>query len=109
MGQKLDTEKIAKGLRARRVSTVRFSGATSARCSSQPRLPSGFVFPKEVDWLIPLSPATLRRLEELADRLDATPLQVAALLLEKSVGQIADEEVAQLARSASLAAEAKLG
>lgn len=26
MGQKLDTEKIAKGFRARRVGTVRFSG-----------------------------------------------------------------------------------
>jgi len=74
------------------------------------RWPSGFAFPRGVGgrtdpgWterrLIPLSPETLRRLEELADRLHVAPLQVAALLLEKSVGRIAAADVADLARSA---------
>lgn len=110
MTQKLDMEKIAKGLGARRVGVVRSSGGyfgalqLAAEMAERFRTPQGGGRATDSGWterrLIPLSPRTLRRLEELANRLHVAPLQVAALLLEESVDRIAEDEVAQLARSA---------
>jgi len=110
MTQKLDMDKIARGLGARRVGPVRSAGGyfgamqLAAEVAERFRVPQGGGRATDPGWterrLIPLSPETLRRLEDLAGRLHVAPLQVAALLLEKSVGGIADEEVAQLARSA---------
>jgi hypothetical protein len=110
MRQQLDMEKIAKGIGAQRVGKVSSSGGyfgamdLAAEVAARFRVPRGGGRATDHKWterrLIPLSLETLRRLEELADRLHVAPLQVAALLLEKTVGRIADEEVAQLARSA---------
>jgi len=110
MGQRLNMDKIAKGLGAQRVGPVRSSGGyfgalqLAAEVAGRFRVPKGGGRATDPGWterrLIPLSPATLRRLEELADRLHVAPLQIAALLLEKSVDRVAEEEVAQLARSA---------
>jgi hypothetical protein len=113
MRQKLDMGKLANGLGARRVGTVSSSGGyfgamqLAAEVAERFRIPHGGGRATDPGWterrLIPLSPATLHRLEELADRLHVAPLQVAALLLEKSVGDVDDEEVAQLAGSAKSA------
>jgi hypothetical protein len=77
------------------------------------RVPSGGGRATDPKWterrLIPLSPETLRRLEELADRLHVAPLQVAALLLEGTVSRIGDEEAAQLARSVPARRKAQRG
>jgi hypothetical protein len=111
MEKRLDMEKIAKGLGAQRVGKVRSSGGyfgamqVAAEVAKRFRVPSGGGRATDPNWterrLIPLSPETLQRLEELADRLHVAPLQVAALLLEKTINRIADEEAAQLAQSRS--------
>lgn len=110
MERRLDMEKIAKGLGAQRVGVVDSSGGyfgamqLAAEVAERFRIPSGGGRATDPIWserrLIPLSPETLRRLEELAVRLHVSPLQVAALLLERTVSRIADEEAAQLAQSA---------
>jgi len=102
-------EKIAKGLGAQRVGVVRSFGGyfgamqLAAEVTERFRVPPGGGRATDTRWterrLIPLSPETLRRLEVLADRLHVAPLQVAALLLEKTIDRIADEEAAQLTRS----------
>jgi hypothetical protein len=110
MKRQLDMEKIAKGLGAQRAGVVRSSGGyfgamqLAAEVAERFRVPPGGGRATDPRWterrLVPLSPETLRRLEELADRLHVAPLQVAALLLERTVSRIADEEAAQLAQSA---------
>jgi len=110
MEKRLDMEKIAKGLGAKRVGVVHSSGGyfgamqLAAEVAERFRVPRGggrATDPRWTErWLIPLAPETLQRLEELADRLHVAPLQVAALLLERTVSKIPDEEVAQLAQSA---------
>lgn len=108
MKQELDFDAIARGLGARRVGKVRASGGyfgalqLAAEVDERFRVPAGGGRATNPDWterrLIPLSPQTLDRLEELAVLLHAAPLQVAAILLEKTLGRIGDEEVAELAR-----------
>jgi hypothetical protein len=110
MARNLDMEKIAKGLGAQQVGAVHSSGGyfgalqVAAEVAARFRVPPRGGRATDPKWterrLIPLSPETLRRLEELADHLHVTPLQVAALLLERTVSKIADEEAAQLAQSA---------
>jgi hypothetical protein len=110
MAHKLDMGKIAKGLGARRMGSVRSSGGyfgalqLAAEVAERFRVPQRGGRATDPGWterrLIPLSPETLRRLEELADRLHVAPLQVAALLLEESVGRIDADDDADLARSA---------
>ncbi len=110
MEKRLDMEKIAKGLGAKRVGVVHSSGGyfgamqLAAEVAERFRVPRGGGRATDPRWterrLIPLAPETLQRLEELADRLHVAPLQVAALLLERTVSKIPDEEAAQLAQSA---------
>ena len=110
MKRKLDMEKIAKGLGAQRVGVVRSSGGyfgamqLAAEVAQRFRVPVSGGRATDPRWterrLIPLSPETLQRLEELANRLHVAPLQVAALLLERTVDRIADEEAAQLTQPA---------
>lgn len=110
MKQELDFDAIARGIGARRVGKVRSSGGyfgalqLMAEVNERFRVPAGGGRATNPEWterrLIPLSPQTLDRLEELAVLLHAAPLQIAAVLLEKTVGQIDVEEVATLTRTA---------
>ncbi|MCP4654082.1 MAG: hypothetical protein GY856_01555 [bacterium] len=110
MKQELDMDKIAAGLGAKRRGKVKSSGGyfgamqLAAEVAERLRVPPGGGRATDPTWterrLIPLSPETLSRLEELAQRLQVAPLQIAAILLEKTVSRIRDEELAQLTRAA---------
>jgi len=70
------------------------------------RAPAGGGRPTDPQWterrLLPLAPATLRRLEELADKIrtdrgiSIEPMQLAALLLEKTAERIGAGELENL-------------
>jgi hypothetical protein len=109
----LNMEKIARGLRAERRGEVHASGGylgamqLVADVQARFRAPQGGGRRTDPAWterrLLPLAPETLRRLEHLSETLRdqgvaVTPLQVAALLLERAVGDADDERVAELAR-----------
>lgn len=110
---KLDMDKIAQALGAERRGEVRagggWFGAAQLAAEVQARFytPSGGGRRTDPSWterrLIPLTPASLERLQQLSKTLDgqgvkATPLQVAALLLENALEQTDDEAVADLAK-----------
>jgi hypothetical protein len=107
MSEKLDMDQIAEGLGARRKGKVRASGGyfgamqLAADVAARFRVPARGGRATDPNWserrLIPLSPNTLKRLEEVAGRLKVSPLQVAALLLEKTVDSIRDDDVLRLA------------
>ena len=110
MTRQLDMDKIAEGLGAKRVGKVRSSAGyfgamqLASEVARRFRVPPGGGRPTDPEWterrLIPLSRGTLKRLEELASRLQVAPLQMAALLLEKTVASIRDEELQQLPQAA---------
>ena len=107
MNEKLDMDQIAEGLGARRKGKVKATGGyfgamqLSAEVAARFRVPSRGGRATDPSWterrLIPLSPSTLRRLEELAGRLNVSPLQVAALLLEKTVDELREDDLRGLA------------
>jgi hypothetical protein len=92
---KLDMERIAKELGAERRGKVSaragYFGALqlAAEINSRFRVPEGGGRPTDPSWseqrLVRLSPSTLQQLEKLAEKAHASPMQVAALLLEKAV------------------------
>jgi hypothetical protein len=102
MGTPLDMEKIAKALRAERrgkISARRgYFGALqlAAEVAARFRVPEGGGRSTDPSWseqrLVRLSPKTLKRLEELAAQTHASPMQVAALLLEKAVQAVGSPE-----------------
>ena len=106
MKQHLDMDKTAKGLGAKRIGKVTSPGGyfgaqqLAAEVAHHMRVPSGGGRATNPSWterrLIPLSPQTLSRLEDMAARLHVAPLQVAAILLEKSVDSIPDQEILEL-------------
>ncbi|MCI0378459.1 MAG: hypothetical protein L0215_12690 [Gemmataceae bacterium] len=95
MGATLDMERIAKELGAERRGKVSaragYFGALqlAAEVASRFRVPEGGGRPTDPSWseqrLIRLSPQTLERLEQLAVQAQASPMQVAALLLEQAL------------------------
>lgn len=118
MKRRLDMDKIAKGLAAKRkgnvVATGGYFGAMQlvADIEARFRVPSRGGRATDPRWterrLVPLTPRTLTRLEELAaeireqSRISVEPMQLAGLLLEKSAEQVSDEEAKQLVRSATV-------
>ncbi len=109
----LDMDQIAKGLGAERRGAVRASGGyfgalqLVAEVRARFKAPAGGGRGTDPTWterrLLPLAEDTLRRLERLSEALGkqgvaATPLQVAALLLERAVEEVDDAGVADLAR-----------
>jgi len=104
MKPKLDMDKIAKGLGAERRGKVLVGGGyfgamqLAADVQARFRVPSGGGRATNPLWterrLIPLAPQTLARLEQLARRMEekqnvhVEPMQVAALLLEKTLKDI---------------------
>jgi hypothetical protein len=112
MKTRLDMDKIASGLGAERRGKVSasagFFGAMqlAAEVEARFRVPAGGGRRTDPTWterrLVPLAPRTLKRLEEITDRVReqrgvrVEPMQLAALLLEKTTEQLSEEEAAAL-------------
>src|SRR5436309_6595699 len=95
MGASLDMERIAKELGAERRGKVSPAGGyfgalqLAAEVTARFRVPEGGGRATDPSWseqrLVRLSPKTLEQLEELAEQAHASPMQVAAVLLERAV------------------------
>lgn len=109
----LDMDKIAKGLRAERREKVTAGGGyfgamqLLADIEARFRVPSGGGRPTDPRWterrLLPLAPKTLRKLEEMSAKvrehgMNVEPMQLAALLIEKTAEQLSEEEAEELVR-----------
>lgn len=114
MKRRLDLERIAKGLAAQRKGKVSATGGyfgavqLLADIQARFRVPAGGGRPTDPRWterrLIPLAPRTLERLEELTTRVrehsnvNVEPMQLAALLLEKTTEGLSEKEAEELLR-----------
>ncbi len=108
----LDMDKIARGLGADRrgkvSSTAGYFGAMQLLGDIEARfsVPAGGGRATDARWtkrrLVPLAPRTLKRLEQIAARVrdhggvSVEPMQLAALLLEKTTDRISDDEAEEL-------------
>ena len=108
----LDMNKIAKRLGADRRGKVTASGGhfgamhLLAEVQARFRVPSGGGRPTDPGWterrLVPLAPRTLKRLEEITVRVrqhggaNLEPMQLAALLLEKTTERISINDAEEL-------------
>ncbi len=102
MSTPLDMDRIAKDLGAERrgkvVSRGGYFGAVqlAAEVTARFRVPDGGGRPTDPSWseqrLIRLSTTTLKQLEQLAEKAHASPMQVAALLLEQAIQSAAGQE-----------------
>jgi hypothetical protein len=110
--RKIDVDKIAEGLRARKAgkvySTGGYPGAAQLAAEVRERfeVPDGGGRPTDPSWsdkrLVPIAPHTLERLQGIARRLHeqtgvrVEPMQLAAILLETTADQIDTEELDRL-------------
>jgi hypothetical protein len=95
-------ERIAKELGAERCGKVSPRGGyfgalqLAAEVSARFRVPQGGGRATDPSWseerLVRLSPKTLEQLETLAEQAHASPMQVAALLLERAVQTVMSQE-----------------
>jgi hypothetical protein len=95
-------DRIAKSLGAERRGTVAARGGyfgalqLAAEVAARFRAPDGGGRPTDPSWneqrLVRLSTTTLEQLEKLAEKAHASPMQVAALLLERAVQTAAGQE-----------------
>lgn len=102
MATNLDMNQIAKGLGAQRRRKVSAQGGyfgalqLAAEVTARFRVPEGGGRATDPTWteqrLVRLSPRTFRRLEKLAKQTNVTPMQAAAILLEKAVDNAAGEQ-----------------
>src|SRR6185369_4932570 len=98
----LDMDRIAKALGTERRGKVSARGGyfgalqLAAEVSARFRTPKGGGRRTDPSWseqrLVRLSPKTLERLEKLAEQADASPMQVAALLLERAERAVVNQE-----------------
>lgn len=114
MKRQLDMDKIARGLGAQRRGKVSATGGyfgamqLLADVEARFRVPAGGGRPTDPRWterrLVPLAPETLERLEEITSRVrehggvNVEPMQLAALLLEKTARQLGEAEAEELVR-----------
>src|SRR5712691_6544337 len=114
MKTKLNMDKIAAALGAERrgkvSATAGYFGAMQllADIEGRFRVPAGGGRPTDPRWterrLLPLAPRTLERLEAITasvrehEGVSVEPMQVAALLLEKTTEQISDDEASEVVR-----------
>ena len=111
--KKLDMDKIAKGLGAKRRGKVASTGGhfgaaqLLADVDSRFRVPSSGGRPTDPAWterrLVPLAPRTLKKLEEVAAKvrkhgIKVEPMQLAALLIEKKTDELDEHEAEALIR-----------
>src|SRR5947209_13474240 len=114
MMTRLDTDKIARGLGAERGGRVSSKGGyfgalqLVSDIEARFRVPSGGGRPTDPRWterrLVPLAPRTLERLEQIAAKIrehggvSVEPMQLAALLLEKTTEDLSEGEAEKLVR-----------
>ena len=114
MKTRLDMDKIARGLGAEHRGKITVSGGyfgaiqLVADIEARFRVPSGGGRPTDPRWtqrrLVPLASRTLERLEEIAARVrrhgvvSVEPMQLAALLLEKTAEGLSEHEAENLVR-----------
>jgi len=113
MKRRLDMDKIARALGAERRGKVSATGGyfgamqLLADVEARFRTPEGGGRPTDPRWterrLVPLAPETLARLEEITSRVrehgvNVEPMQLAALLLEKTARQLSEADADQLVR-----------
>ena len=112
MMTRLDMDKIANGLGAERrgkvTSTGGYFGAVQllAEIEARFRVPSAAGGPTDPDWterrLVPLAPRTLERLAQIAAKIrehsgvSVEPMQLAALLLEKTTERLSKDDAEDL-------------
>ncbi len=115
MKTQLDMDKIARGLGAQRRGKVTAPGGyfgalqLLAEVKARFRVPAGGGRPTDPRWterrLVPLAPRTLERLEEITAKVrehgvaNLEPMQLAALLLEKTTEQLSRDEAEELVRT----------
>jgi hypothetical protein len=102
MGTPLYMERIAKELGAERRGKVSPGGGyfgalqLAADVAARFRVPEGGGRATDPSWseqrLVRLSPKTLEQLEKIAGQTNASPMQVAALLLERAVQSVVSQE-----------------
>src|SRR6516162_847298 len=102
MGATLDMDRIAKELGAERRGKVSSQGGyfgalqLAAEVAARFRVPVGGGRATDPSWseqrLIRLSPQTLEQLAKLAEQAHASPMQVAAVLLERAVQTVVNQE-----------------
>jgi hypothetical protein len=111
---KLDLDKIAKGLGAERQGPVKANSGyfaamqLAAEVRARFQTPAGGGRSTDPEWtdrrLVPLGPKTLSHLERLAKAVSdqggvtVSPLQVAALLLERATEDIDEQTLSELAK-----------
>lgn len=113
MKTQLDMDKIAKGLRAEKRGKVVAGGGyfgamqLLADIEARFRVPSGGGRPTDPAWterrLLPLAPRTLKKLEKVSAKVrehgvNVEPMQLAALLIERTAEQLSEEEAEDLVR-----------
>src|SRR5436309_11870805 len=114
MKRKLDMDRIARRLGAERRGKVSATGGyfgalqLLADVEAKFRVPAGGGRPTDPRWterrLVPLAPETLERLEEITSRVrehggvNVEPMQLAALLLERTAQQLSEAEAEKLVR-----------
>ncbi|MBX3183860.1 MAG: hypothetical protein KIT72_07035 [Polyangiaceae bacterium] len=111
MKTRLDMDKIAEGLGAERRGKVKagngYFGAMQllADVEARFRVPAGGGRPTDPRWserrLLPLAPKTLKRLEQLSAKarergVNVGPMQLAAVLLERTAEQLSEEGAEKL-------------
>ena len=104
MSATLDMDRIAKALGAERRGKISARGGyfgalqLAAEVAERFRVPNGGGRLTDPSWseqrLVRLSPKTLALLEKLAEQTQASPMQVAAILLERSVQTMVTQEKA---------------
>lgn len=102
MSKTLDMERIAKALGAERRGKVASRGGyfgavqLAADVMARFRVPEGGGRATDPTWseqrLVRLSPQTLEQLAKLAEQTDASPMQVAAILLERAVQSFVNQK-----------------
>jgi hypothetical protein len=113
MKTQLDMDKIAKGLGAERGGKVSSRGGyfgamqLLAEIEARFRVPTGGGRPTDPSWterrLLPLAPKTLKKLEDISAKvrehgMSVEPMQLAALIIEKTAEELSDEAAKELVR-----------
>ena len=113
MKTRLDMDRIAKGLGAERRGKVAagggYFGAMQLRADIEARfrVPSSGGRPTDPGWterrLLPLAPRTLKKLEDISAKvrehgMSVEPMQLAALLIEKTAEQLSEKDAEDLVR-----------
>ncbi len=106
MKHDLEMDKIAEGIGGQRKGKVKTTGGyfgamqLAAEVARRFRVPTGGGRATDPRWverrLVPFTPETLERLDQIAEILHVERLQAAGLILERILDQIQEEDLADL-------------